>query len=123
MIKNSNSYFKVIHQNIRSISANLDDFLATIHRSKTEWDLMVFTECWLPKTHSIPQIENYRHFKTNNNLTQNEGVVVYLKKTLNVQIDEPTISECNCISIQINMDTIVVAIYRPYGYSSPTKFI
>lgn len=84
---------------------------------------MVFTECWLPKTHSIPQIENYRHFKTNNNLTQNEGVVVYLKKTLNVQIDEPTISECNCISIQINMDTIVVAIYRPYGYSSPTKFI
>lgn len=116
-------YLNITHQNIRSISANLDNFLTLIHRTNVFWDIIILTECWLPKTDNVPNVTNYNYCMTTQNYTQNEGVVVYINSMLNVQVDEPNISDCNCLAIRINMDTLILAIYRPWGIPDPTNFI
>lgn len=87
------------------------------------WDIIVLSECWLPKTDNIPNINDYNYYMTKKNLTQNEGVVIYINSMLNVIVEEPDIAECNCLALKLNGDTLIVAIYRPWGILDPTKFI
>ncbi|CAK1600921.1 unnamed protein product [Parnassius mnemosyne] len=112
-----------MHQNIRSITRNMDELKVLIHRTALEWDLILLTECWLPSTHYIPIMDGYNYCKTLNNATQNEGVVVYFKKSLNITWQELSISDCNSIFLKICKDTIVIVIYRPPGFKDPTNFI
>lgn len=115
--------FKIVCQNIRSISCNLPSFMTLMERSQTKWDLVVLTECWLPRTHSIPQLQGYEYLSTLNNLTQNEGVVVYYKPTIRLKSEEPILIDANCLMLEINENTIVLAIYRPAGFKNITRFI
>lgn len=123
IITDSELSLKVIHQNIRSISRNTPGFLTLLQRSQTNWDFIVLTECWLSCAHAIPQLDGYNNCKTNNNLTQNEGVVIYYKNSFTVCIEEPTISDCNCLMIKINDNTAMLAVYRPAGYKNLNDFL
>ena len=40
----SNKYLRIIHQNIRSLSKNIDEFKVQISQLKHEVDIIVFTE-------------------------------------------------------------------------------
>lgn len=123
LIPNKNSYLKIFHQNIRSITRNIDDFLIMLKRTSVDWDMLILTECWLKSTHYIPTIDGYNYYKNNSNLTQNEGVVVYYKTSQNVETESLKIDECNSIIIKINTDTVIIAIYRPPGFKNPNTFI
>lgn len=89
-------------QNIRSIACNIDKFDTLLVRTNIPWDLLVLTECWLPKTGHIPVISGYDYAATNNNLTQNEGVVVYYRTNLCPKIEEPVFTGGNCLIIKVN---------------------
>ena len=81
-IKNPQHYFKLLNQNIRSISSNMSGLEILIARSNIDWDIMVLTECWLKTKPTIPTLNNYKVFASQKNFTQNEGVVIYVKKSL-----------------------------------------
>jgi hypothetical protein len=123
LINNTNISLKVMTQNIRSIACNIDNFDTLLVRTNIPWDLLVLTECWLPKTGHIPVIPGYDYAATNNNLTQNEGVVVYYRLNLCPKIEEPLFTGGNCLIIKVNPSTVIVAIYRPPGYKDPNIFL
>lgn len=98
----------IISQNIRSITCNINSFTTLILRSKTEWDVIVLTECWLPSAKYIPDLEGYNSISTTVNKTQNEGVVVYYKNHLNISYEEPQISDANCLLLKLNLETCII---------------
>ncbi|CAB3236846.1 unnamed protein product [Arctia plantaginis] len=56
------------------------------------------------------------------NLNQNDGLVVYVRKEINVKASEPDISEGNCLLLDIGGYSVVCS-YRPPCYSNPRKYI
>lgn len=113
----------IISQNIRSITCNINSFTTLILRSKTEWDVIVLTECWLPSAKYIPDLEGYNSISTTVNKTQNEGVVVYYKNHLNISYEEPQISDANCLLLKLNLETCIIGIYRPPARNDTTSFV
>ncbi|CAB3235085.1 unnamed protein product [Arctia plantaginis] len=98
-------------------------FITTLARTNIDWDILVLTECWLPNTHNIPDLPGYNYFFTTSNLTQNEGVVVYVHKNLQCTVVEPPFLDANCLQVTINNNTSLLALYRPPGYRDATNFL
>lgn len=113
---------KVVHQNIRSIHRNLPGLLTLLQRSNTDWDIIVVTECWLRHTDYILSIDGYSYIQSANNLTQNEGVVVYFKQSMRLTVIQPTLQDVNCIMIKVDNNVTVISIYRPPGYKNLLPF-
>ena len=97
--------------------------MTTLARTKLDWDIIALTECWLPNTHNIPELTNYNHYLTNNNHTQNEGVVLYVHKKLQLVAEEPSFLDANCLQVKIDRNTVLLAIYRPPGYKDLDNFL
>lgn len=113
----------VISQNIRSINANISSFTTLLHRTGLRWNVIILTECWLSVTHGIPSLDGYSYVASTSNHTQNEGVVVYYEKNMQVVIEEPPIKDANCLLLKTNMDTCILGIYRPHGYNNVQNFL
>lgn len=71
----------ILSQNIRSIRCNFDDLQVTLSCLSFDIDVLVLTECRLDSEKPIPFLCNYVTLASTNNLNQNDGVVVYVKKT------------------------------------------
>ena len=123
LISNPNKKLKILSQNIRSINHNLPGFMTILHRSAIDWDIIVLTECWLSKVSNVPNFDGYNHCATTHNRTQNEGVIIYTKDSLNTQFDEPIFLEANCITAKINNTTLIISIYRPPAHSNISNFL
>lgn len=106
----------IITQNICSINCNMPNFTTLLQRSNIAWDIMVLSESWLHLGRPIPVIDNYEHASTTRHRTQNEGVVIYYNKHLNVTIEEPLVEDANCLILKLNQETCIIAIYRPPRY-------
>lgn len=117
------AYLKILQQNIRSINKNFDSLCILLSRININCDLIVLSECWLSVTNNLPGLEGFSCFKTTDNYNQNDGVVVYVRHGLKFSVEEPQIVEGNCLMIKINTDTVILAIYRPYGFTEVDKFI
>lgn len=122
LFNNPNHYLKIFTQNIRSISHNIAGLVALIARSKTDWDIIVLTECWLKSNCNIPELDGYNKYYTTRNNTQNEGVTIYIKKNISVIVDEPQFAEANCLILQLK-DMVIIAIYRPPSYRNISLFL
>lgn len=114
---------KILNQNIRSISKNMPGLHTILARTKVNWDIITLTECWLRNSPKIPELTGYDCFATSKNHTQNEGVVVFVRKELKATVEEPTFSDANCILTKIDCKTVLISIYRPPGYKDITNFI
>lgn len=119
----NNNSINIITQNIRSISWNLPSYTTFLHRSGISWDIIVLSECWLPKTGAIPSLEGYNYAATTKHKTQNEGVVIYYHEQLQVSIEEPHVMDANCLLVKVNTDTCIICIYRPHGYKDSSNFV
>ncbi|KOB74109.1 putative tick transposon [Operophtera brumata] len=87
------------------------------------WDVIVLSECWLPSSKFIPDLDGFNYIHTTANRTQNEGVVIYYNKFLDISYEEPRVSDANCILLKINSDTCVLGIYRPPSETNTTNFV
>lgn len=114
---------KVITQNIRSISKNFSEFEVLLSRMGFDSDILILTECWNIKTSNFPILINYNSYYSTVNFNQNDGVVVYVKNNLDHFIDEPHLSDASCLSIKLNHETIIFAVYRSPSKSNICSFI
>lgn len=119
---NNKHSLKIFSQNIRSISSNLPNFVTLLYRSNIVWDVLVLSECWLQTAKYIPNLRDYNYLATTSHKTQNEGVVMYYRKHLNVTFDEPHLDDANCLLLNISSDTCIVGIYRPPSQYNTLKF-
>ena len=70
-----------LHLNIRSIPKNLDNFIATMHASKMDLDIIVFSETWLkPSNANCYGIIGFDHeFSTREHKTGG-GVSIFINE-------------------------------------------
>lgn len=108
-------------QNIRSINKNYDSLTTLLARSKSRWDLIILTECWLYKSPPLPLMHGYTSAATNLHRSQNEGVVIFYRSHLQASVSEPLIQDANCLLLKLNNDTVVIAIYRSPAVPGFTK--
>ncbi|KAL4703897.1 hypothetical protein ACJJTC_013074, partial [Scirpophaga incertulas] len=122
-LPDSRQCLKIFQQNIRSLKCNLPGLLPILASTGVDWDCIVLTECWLPSTPFLPSLDGYNSYASSNNLTQNEGVVLYYKNSLNISVEELIIEDANCLAIFLNKDTVALALYRPPGYKNIDNFL
>lgn len=116
-------YFNIVHSNIRSINKNLDQFLAFLGIMNFDSDIMVLSECWLKGLQGIPQLDGYSSYYTHNNKLQNDGVVIYARRDLNINVWEPTFEDGNCLVCTIGKKHALIGIYRSPSFSKIDNFI
>lgn len=112
----------LITQNIRSIYGNLDSLEVTLANLKFNVDIMVLTECRLVTGKPVPCPTNYNYFITSHNMNQNDGVVIYIKKSLTANVKEIRLVNASCIQITIK-NNIILGIYRSPSEKYADKFI
>lgn len=104
----------LLTQNIRSINRNMNGFEVLLQNLDISCDIIVLTECWLSKqTVKLPSLDGYYSYKTDRNINQNDGLVVYIKNNLRTIKEEPVSEDSNCLIIKVTPDTVVMAVYRP----------
>lgn len=104
----------LLTQNIRSISRNMNGFEVLLQDLDVSCDIIVLTECWLSKQmDNLPSLDGYYSYRSDININQNDGLVVYIKNNLRTVREEPGTLDSNCLIIKIIPDTVVIAIYRP----------
>lgn len=113
---------KILHMNIRSLNKNFDEFRTLLVSIKTNIDVIVLSECWIRKNPFIPTLSGYSSHFTNNNLTQNDGIVLYIKDGLHFSINEPQFKDANCLTCILGKDTVIVGIYRSPAYTNMDNF-
>lgn len=85
-------------------------------------DILILTECRLDSKKPIPQINNYHCFATNRKLNQNDGVVVYVRKSLKAKVREICLTQASCLELEV-LDNIVLCIYRSPSNTNTETFI
>lgn len=122
ILKNSSSDLRILTQNIRSINRNFDELMVLLERLAIEQDVIILTECWLSKVNILPTMKNYHQFYTKQNLNKNDGVVMYIKKSLNVKVTEPVdTKELTCLVASFD-DIVIIGAYRPPEFTKLDNF-
>lgn len=120
--KPNNSNITIISQNIRSIYCNFDDFLANLSILTFECDIIILTECRLNINKPVPELNKYNSYFTSCQLNQNDGVVVYVKKTLKCKVVEIHLAQASCLKLDI-LNNSILCIYRSPKNHNAENFI
>lgn len=123
ILKDSAISVNILHLNIRSVNCNFDRLLVLLTAIKVSCDVIILSESWLSKAPDIPQIAGYNSFFTRRNYIQNDGVVIYIKCSLESSFTEPPFTDGNCLVCKIGLDLAIVAIYRSPSYKNVDNFI
>ncbi|KAL4719137.1 hypothetical protein ACJJTC_011366, partial [Scirpophaga incertulas] len=115
--------FNIITQNIRSVSRNIDDFVAYLARLKIKIDVIVLMECWLLNLVSLPTIPDYIGYSSSNHTNQNSGVAIYVHEYLNVCVSEHKITDADSVIIRINNQITLLGIYRSPSIQNIDNFL
>jgi exonuclease III len=130
---NKNSSLSMLHLNIRSTPKNLDTFVATLHSSAMEIDLITLSETWLKSSNAdLHGIEGYAHEYLTRETRSGGGTSIYIKENWIYKIRNDlshSSDEFEMLWIKIDKDStntptnlIVGSIYRCPG-ANPTEFI
>lgn len=117
-IFNTEHTLKIFSTNIRSYNKNFDLLLSHLNLIKTKFDLIILGETWLGREGQGTQIEGYRLFETSMGKTRNDGVIVYVRESVQVYgVNEVEVGdvfglslECSYLGKQCNL----LAIYRTH---------
>lgn len=113
----------IIHQNIRSMRANFDYFIAEITSLQIYPDLIVLTEIWIKNNETIfYKIPNYNLLVSTNENQRAGGVAIYVKNDIFQEVECNNINFMTADILQINCKFCgtlfeVLAVYRLHNYT------
>lgn len=114
---------KILTQNVRSIGKNFDGLVVLLAQINVDVDILILTECWLSFSPVIPTLKGYNHCANKIYHNQNEGVIIYWKNTLNINIEEPTFKHGNALVMEFGSEYAIIAIYRSPSYCNIEQFL
>lgn len=115
--------FRILSMNIRSMRKNFDSLLVTLKRLDLDFDVIVFSECWLKEGATVPLLQGFTSFHSKKNINKAGGVAIYIKDRWTANFTELNVDEGNCILAEVANHFSVVAAYRSPSYTDPETFI
>lgn len=118
----------IIHQNIRSMRKNFDEFVIEISSWKTYPDIIIFTEIWISSLESqFYLLSDYELVLNSNENYRSGGVALYYKKDMFTNFEFQTIKFVSADALEIKfsipgVNFAILALYRLHDYSIP-KFV
>lgn len=73
---------KIIHMNIRSISKHFDELMVFLGQFRERFDIIVLTETFVVGDVNLYTMHNYNMIYNHGLVNRNDGVIVYVSKTL-----------------------------------------
>lgn len=124
-INNNFENLKILHNNIRSIAKNLDEFRIYLQQFAFDFDCIIFTETWRIHDTNIFNIPGYNLVYNEGDYNQNDGVIVYIKSDIPHEHEIISLEYIQALRVNIKYNTkniILTAIYRspsscPYDYN------
>lgn len=110
---NKNHNFTILHNNIRSLSKNFDEFKILLDNINFHFDCLVLTETWHLANPELYNILGYNLIYNQGQFNQNDGTVIYLKN--NISFKHSIISKrgINFLRADIGHENIcITACYR-----------
>lgn len=126
---------KIIHNNIRSISKNFDEFAVLLREFESKFDIIILTETHEVSNINLYKLSGYDTLYNEGTLNQNDGLIVYIRSSIQYKYK---ICELNNIKYKnsstkinfLNLDIVdddkqnlsISAIYRspstcPYSFN------
>lgn len=113
--KSRNSFFSILHNNIRSITKNYNEFTAFLSQFSNQFDCIVLSETWNILDTSMFQISGYDILYNGGNYNKSDGVVVYVRDSLNYTYCVKNVANTSVMQINIekgNKIIKVIALYK-----------
>lgn len=110
------SDFSVFHINVRSINKNFDELLILLESLKDKFDIIILTETW--KIHCLDnyKIINYNMFYSEGNFNQNDGVLVFVRADIRVEmVSKSKLHENTFLILNLSVFDLtcqLIAVYR-----------
>lgn len=108
--------FNIIHQNICSLSKNLDEFkiyLAQVHK---QFDCIILTETFKLPCLGVFGLDDYYMIYNEGDVNRNDGVVVYIKNGYDFNYSIVNIGGCKSVELEVKskaeQNILISAIYR-----------
>lgn len=115
LFKNNQLDFTVIHQNIRSLSRNLDEFKLLLHQINREIHCIVLSETWHIEDASLYNIQGYDLVYNNGRINQNDGLVIYVRCNLAYDYKVIDMGIFNAVQVTVsyfNKRLLLTGVYR-----------
>ncbi len=118
VINVNNKVLSILHLNIRSLNRNYDNLVTFMETySCRSVDVIVLSECWNIENPGSFNIVGYESHYNFSKINQNDGVFIFIKSTLNADINIIKLLNCNIavsrITFSINGTSCAVnAMYR-----------
>lgn len=116
----NNSELMILHVNIRSISKNIANLEALVNTFHNKPDIIICSEAWLKENNNFISIPGYVHFDNNSVINRNDGVILYIKKSLKFDTVSEVFNNLKTTSliIQLTNNKIfkISGLYRCFDY-------
>ncbi|KAL3288404.1 hypothetical protein HHI36_002852 [Cryptolaemus montrouzieri] len=86
-INNKNFSFKLLHQNIKSVNKNFDEFKVYMAELPSIMDCIVLSENWVVDYVDVFNLSVYRLIYNEGSFNKVDGLIVYVEKDLHGMLD------------------------------------
>lgn len=111
-----NPNFKIIHNNIRSLNKNIDDFKIMLEELGSDFDCVVLTETWQLLDPCIYRIPGYKPIYNEGGYNQNDGIMMYIREDHVFDSEIVSIERVKFLKTKIKIgkrnDILVTSCYR-----------
>ena len=108
----------ILHMNIRSLNANLDEFTHVMNNTYQKADLIIFTECWITNVELFSEaIQNFE-FVSSDKHNRSGGVAIFANNATVkiVNIEQGALDACDSLLIRLEFANEeyadLIGIYR-----------
>lgn len=121
-VNKENVNFTTLHQNIRSINRNIDEFKTFLYQINTNIDCIVLTETWKIDNIDIFKLQGYEIIYNAGNFNKSDGVVVYIKNNIKYSYSLVEINNINIIELSLKLENKKIKIYAIYRSPASCPF-
>lgn len=122
--KNSNC-FTLLHNNIRSVSKNIDELKVFIDGCLGGLDCLILTETFKICDKNLFNLQGYTSIYNSGDLNKNDGILVYVKNGIDLEYEFVKIGPVNAILFRLGFHSVrinILAVYRSPSLC-PSEFI
>lgn len=108
--------FNIFHNNIRSLTKNFDELNIIRNEFGNNLDCIILTETFKIYDINLFHIPGYTTIYNNGDINKNDGVIIYIKNTINFTYNIINFQRIKVIQLFFNIDNTdveLLAIYRP----------